>query len=155
MTHAQFLQQAIDLAVANVRLGGGPYGAIVVRDGKVIASSGNRVTEQRDPTAHAEVMAIRLACQFLNDFKLSNCILYSSCEPCPMCIGAIYWARIRQVFYAASRFDAASAGFDDSFIYEELDKPVAQRSIAMQQLDLENTRMPFVTWQATLNKMEY
>ncbi|MCK5190122.1 MAG: nucleoside deaminase, partial [Methylococcales bacterium] len=109
--HTQFLQQAIDLASENVIYqNGGPYGAIIVKQGEVIAASGNRVTADVDPTAHAEIMAIRLACKALNDFRLTGCTLYTSCEPCPMCLGAIYWARLDKVFFACNRVDAAEAG---------------------------------------------
>lgn len=153
--HEQFLQQAIELASKNVINNGGPYGAIVVKQGKIIASSGNRVTENNDPTAHAEIMAIRLACNRLNDFSLSNCILYSSCEPCPMCLGAIYWARMKTVYFACNRFDAAKAGFDDSFIYEEIAISPEKRQIAMVHLKLDNAQKPFLSWNSQKSKIPY
>lgn len=154
--HEQFLQKAIDLACSNVtNAHGGPYGAIIVRNNQVIAGSGNQVTTDLDPTAHAEIMAIRSACQLINDFQLTNCILYSSCEPCPMCLGAIYWARLSAAYFACNRFDAASAGFDDSFIYDEVDKLPEQRSIVMQQLVLPNADRPFMLWNADQNKKLY
>src|SRR5579864_1606998 len=114
------IRQAIELAVENVRREGGPFGALVVKDGIVIATGVNQVTRNNDPTAHAEVVAIREACRVLGDFQLTGCDLYTSCEPCPMCLGAIFWARPSRVFYAATHTDAAAAGFDDSFIYEQI-----------------------------------
>lgn len=153
--HATFLQQAVDLACENVANGGGPFGALVVKDQVIIAGSGNRVTPNLDPTAHAEIMAIRLACQDLADFQLTDCILYTSCEPCPMCLGAIYWARLKAVYFACNRFDAASAGFDDSFIYDEIPKLPAQRTIAMQYLNLPAAASPFQRWNQLENKVRY
>jgi len=152
----EFLQQAIDLAVENAKSGqGGPYGAIIVKDNRLIAASGNKVTTTIDPTAHAEVMAIRLACKKLNDFQLQDCILYSSCEPCPMCLGAIYWARLAKVYYACSRHDAAAANFDDSFIYDEISVLPHQRSIAMLHLTLPNAIEPFKIWAEKSDKVLY
>lgn len=153
--HQAFLQQAIDLANQNIDNGGGPFGAIIVKNGAVIAGSGNRVTTNLDPTAHAEIMTIRQACQQLGDFQLNGCVLYSSCEPCPMCLGAIYWARLDAVYYASNRFDAADAGFDDSFIYTELAKPLSERRIMTQQLKLTTACQPFQRWQANQTKTLY
>lgn len=154
--HKEFLQQAIDLAVENARSGqGGPYGAIIVKDNRLIAASGNKVTSTIDPTAHAEVMAIRLACKQLNDFQLQGCILYSSCEPCPMCLGAIYWARLAKVYFACSRHDAAAANFDDSFIYDEISVLPHERSIAMLHLNLPNAMQPFNIWAEKSDKVLY
>lgn len=153
--HAGFLQQAVALACDNVAHGGGPFGALVVKDGRVIASSGNRVTPNLDPTAHAEIMAIRLACQNLADFQLTDCILYTSCEPCPMCLGAIYWARLKAVYFAANRFDAAVAGFDDSFIYDEIPKQPLERSIVMRHLQLNDAGKPFEAWNRLADKTCY
>ncbi|MDT4290497.1 nucleoside deaminase [Methylomonas sp. MO1] len=153
--HQGFLNQAIALACDNIENGGGPFGAIVVKDGEIIAASGNRVTPDLDPTAHAEIVAIRLACQQLGDFQLNDCTLYTSCEPCPMCLGAIYWARLQAVYYACDRFDAARAGFDDGFIYTEIDKPAAQRRIAMQQLGLDAANRPFELWRIKTDKIRY
>jgi len=145
--HTQFLQQAIDLAADNViHNNGGPYGALIVKDHQVIAASGNRVTANLDPSAHAEIMAIRQACQTLNNFKLLGCLLYTSCEPCPMCLGAIYWARLKAVYYACGREDAAAAGFDDSFIYQQIPLAPDQRQIPMRQLVLTNAQKPFICW---------
>ena len=153
--HADFLRYAIDLARQNVSDGGGPFGAIIVKDRRIIASSGNRVTPNLDPTAHAEVMAIRAACQALGDFQLTDCTLYTSCEPCPMCLGAVYWARLKEVYFACNRFAAAAAGFDDSFIYEEIPKRPAQRSIAMHYLEISEADSPFLAWNRLENKTPY
>lgn len=154
--HEHFLQQAVDIAVQNVNTGqGGPYGALIVRDNQIIAASGNRVTQDLDPTAHAEIMAIRLACKKLNGFQLIDCTLYTSCEPCPMCLGAIYWARISTVYFACSRHDAAEANFDDHFIYDEFSKEPAERSISMQQINLTNAKKPFEVWLQQHNKVLY
>jgi len=154
--HEDFLQQAVALAVDNVTSGlGGPYGAIIVKDCQLVAASGNKVTSTLDPTAHAEIVAIRLACLKLNDFQLHGCILYTSCEPCPMCLGAIYWARLAKVYYACSRFDAAAAHFDDSFIYDEILVPPSERSIAMHHLNLPNALQPFKLWDDKSDKVVY
>ncbi|TAN71362.1 MAG: nucleoside deaminase [Methylobacter sp.] len=154
--HQEFLQKAIDLAVESAKSGqGGPYGAVVVKDKRVIAASGNKVISHIDPTAHAEVMAIRLACKELNDFQLPGCILYSSCEPCPMCLGAIYWARLAKVYFACSRYDAAAANFDDSFIYDEISVLPHQRRIAMLHLNLPNAMQPFKVWAEKNDKVLY
>ncbi len=154
--HEKFLQQAISMAADNVTSGqGGPYGAIIVKDNQVIAASGNKVTSTLDPTAHAEIVAIRLACTRLNDFQLQDCIIYTSCEPCPMCLGAIYWARLAKVYYACSRFDAAAANFDDSFIYDEILVPPLERSIAMHHLNLPNALRPFKIWTEKNDKVVY
>lgn len=154
--HRLFLQQAIDLASHNtVEEEGGPYGAIIVKDNEIIAASGNRVTPNLDPTAHAEVMAIRKACQQLQDYQLNQCILYTSCEPCPMCLGAIYWARLERVFFASTRYDAAKSGFDDQFIYEEIAKPPEQRRIPMQHIPLTSANRPFEEWLHLDNKKPY
>src|SRR5215813_15174684 len=126
-----FLEQAIELAVENVRRDGGPFAALVVKDGVVIATGVNQVTRTNDPTAHAEIVAIREACRVLGDFQLSGCDLYASCEPCPMCLGAIYWARPSRVFFAATHEQAAAAGFDDSFIYQQIAVPQGERDIPM------------------------
>lgn len=155
-THSEFLQQAIDLAADNVKSGeGGPYGALLVKDNRIIAASGNKVTSSLDPTAHAEIMTIRLACRELNDFQLTGCVLYTSCEPCPMCLGAIYWARLDKVYYACSREDASSAGFDDGFIYDEISLAPEKRSIPMLNLKQNNDLKPFELWNAKTDKVLY
>lgn len=125
----EFMQRAIDLAAESVKNGGGPFGAVVVKDGKVIAESANSVTPDNDPTAHAEVNSIRLACKKLGTFMLDGCEIYASCEPCPMCLGAIYWAHIKTIYYAGTRSDAAKAGFDDDFIYREINIDPEKRSV--------------------------
>ena len=154
--HETYLKQAIELACENVDSGaGGPYGAVIVKDGVVIAASGNKVTQNLDPSAHAEIMAIRIACRHLGSFKLQGCTLYSSCEPCPMCLGAIYWARIDRVFFACNRFDAAMAGFDDSFIYEQIPLEPSIRSIPMLNIDMEEAETPFKLWNKATDKILY
>ncbi len=154
--HEAYLRQAIDLAVANVNNGdGGPFGALVVKDGRIIASSGNKVTSLLDPTAHAEILAIRSACFALNDFQLTGCILYTSCEPCPMCLGAIYWARLTSVYFACNRHDAARVNFDDSFIYDEIALLPQQRTIPMRQVNVEKSLFPFTLWNSKTDKIPY
>ena len=120
MTKEKLMRRAIELSENSVRNGGGPFGAVIAKDGEIIAEGSNKVTINNDPTAHAEVCAIRNACKILNTFELANCVIYTSCEPCPMCLGAIYWARLSKIFYANDRKDAAEIGFDDDFIYEEI-----------------------------------
>ena len=120
MTKEELMRRAIELSENSVRNGGGPFGAVIAKDGEIIAEGSNKVTINNDPTAHAEVCAIRNACKILNTFELANCVIYTSCEPCPMCLGAIYWARLSKIFYANDRKDVAEIGFDDDFIYEEI-----------------------------------
>src|SRR5574344_331403 len=152
----EFLQLAIDTALDNIKSNnGGPFGAVIVKDGVLIAKSPNTVTTSNDPTAHAEINAIRLACKELKTFELSGCEIYSSCEPCPMCLSAIYWARISKVYYAADRFDAQKAGFDDSFIYNEISLSEKERSIYMENAMHKEGQMPFELWQETENKTKY
>ena len=154
--HETYLQQALQLARDNVDSGeGGPYGAVIVKDNRVLAASGNKVTSNIDPTAHAEIMAIRVACKRLNDFRLTGCVLYSSCEPCPMCLGAIYWARLDAVYYACNRFDAAAANFDDSFNYDEINRPPQHRRIAMNHVNLPDAQKPFALWNQKIDKIPY
>jgi guanine deaminase len=155
-THAGFLRQAIDEAVRGATAGeGGPFGAVVVRDGRVIARACNQVTSTNDPTAHAEVQAIRAACRALGAFRLDGCDVYASCEPCPMCLGALYWARPRAVFFAATRNDAAAAGFDDALIYEDLPRPAHERRLSMEQLALTDSSRPFAAWRALGQRIPY
>ena len=150
------MRRAIALALENVRSGrGGPFGALVVKDGRVIAKGTNRVTSANDPTAHAEIVAIREACRALGDFQLTACDLYTTCEPCPMCLGAIYWARPARVFYAGVAADAADAGFDDAFIYEEMKKQPAARRIAMTQLLRDEALKVFAEWKRNPDKTPY
>lgn len=152
----KFMQEAIRIAVENVKNGtGGPFGAVVVKDGKVIASSGNTVTPDNDPTAHAEVNAIRKACKALGSFQLTGCEVYTSCEPCPMCLGAIYWARPERVYYACTKEDAADGGFDDSFIYKEIALKEAERSIPFLNQREEGAGEEFRLWKEKEDKVEY
>ncbi len=156
MQHETFLRRAIDLAVENVRQGlGGPFGALVVKDGEVIASGSNRVTTSNDPTAHAEIVAIRAACQKVGAFGLDGCDIYTSCEPCPMCLGAIYWARIKAFYFAGNQQDAARGQFDDSFIYSELHKPVEGRTIPGYRLLAAEGFRPFEEWLKSQRKVPY
>lgn len=134
---------------------GGPFGAIVVKDGVVVGRGNNRVTSTNDPTAHAEIIAIRDACQRLGSYQLDGCVIYTSCEPCPMCLGAIYWARPQQVFFGCTREDAAKIGFDDDFIYEEMVLPVGERSIPMKQFLREEAHAVFEKWQKKEDKVGY
>ncbi len=155
MTDA-FMAQAIALSIRNVRAGkGGPFAALVVKDGKIIARGTNRVTSSNDPTAHAEMLAIRRACRRLKSFQLAGCEVYASCEPCPMCMAALYWARPARIFYASSRQDAARAGFDDSFIYRQLRLPVGRRSIPTRQIMREQAREGFRRWRRQRGKIRY
>ena len=150
-----YMHQAIEMAVTNVRRNGGPFAALIVKDDIVIASGANQVTRCNDPTAHAEMVAIREACRVLGDFQLSGCDLYSTCEPCPMCLGAIYWARPSHVYYAATHADAAVAGFDDSFIYRELATPHGKRAIPMIRVANERATSPFDEWSRKLDRRRY
>lgn len=151
-----FMREAIRLSIENMRAGnGGPFGAVVVKDGKIIARGFNQVTSSNDPTAHAEVVAIREACKVLNSFQLDDCEIYTSCEPCPMCLGAIYWARPSKMYYANTKKDAANIGFDDQFIYEELDLPLDKRQLAAEQLLQDEAIVAFKEWEEKINKIEY
>jgi guanine deaminase len=152
---ADFMRRAIALALENIRSGGGPFAAVVAKDGRIVAEGANRVTATNDPTAHAEVVAIREACRALKNFQLDGCELYTTCEPCPMCLGAIYWARLSRIFYACTDTDAASAGFDDAFIYEELKRPHEARRIPMSQLLRDESLPVFAAWKAASNKTPY
>ena len=154
--HKQFLQEAVRLARENVASGkGGPFGAVIVKDGQVIVRACNQVLESKDPTMHAEVNAIRQACQKLGHFELKDCIIYSSCEPCPMCLGAIYWARPKALFFAADRKTAGAHGFDDDFIYKELVLPTDQRHIPTVCMCLDEAEDPFVAWDKKTDKVQY
>jgi guanine deaminase len=154
--HDKFMRMAIELAENNVVQGqGGPFGAVIVKDGMVIARSANKVVPTNDPTAHAEVSAIRLACQELETFNLEGCVIYTSCEPCPMCLGAIYWARIDHIYYANTKADAAAIGFDDKFIYDELDLPMDKRKLPVVQLLRDEALQAFKLWETSEKKTEY
>ena len=151
----KFMHLAIDLATENIKNGGGPFGAVIVKDGEVVATGCNRVTASNDPTAHAEVNAIRAACKDLDTFNLEGCEIYSSCEPCPMCLGAIYWAHIDKIYYAANKHDAADAGFDDSFIYKELELTPEDRRLKTEVLLEKEALRVFKSWKAQEDKVEY
>lgn len=156
MGYIKFIKQAVDIAHQNVLTNnGGPFGAVIVKDGEVIATGSNEVTTNQDPTAHAEIQAIRAACKALNSHQLTDCEIYTSCEPCPMCIGAIYWARPKVIYYACTKEDAAQIGFDDQFIYDQLNLPRGNRNIKMIQLCPDGYKLPFVTWQQSNGKVEY
>jgi guanine deaminase len=151
-----FMARAIQLSVDSVQSGrGGPFGAVVVRNGEIIAEGVNRVTSSNDPTAHAEVVAIRQACAKLGTFELKDCELYSSCEPCPMCFGAIYWARLSRIYYANTAADAAAIGFDDSFIYRELQVNPAERRVPSQQMMRDEALAAFRAWAEKPDKKPY
>jgi tRNA(Arg) A34 adenosine deaminase TadA len=151
-----FMAEAIKLAADNLLTGnGGPFGAVVVKDGEIVGRGSNSVTSTNDPTAHAEVNAIRDACKNLNTFQLDDCEIYTSCEPCPMCLGAIYWARPKKIYYACTKVDAANAGFDDSFIYEEINIPLSERSIPANQMMQADALEIFKKWIEMENKIEY
>jgi guanine deaminase len=150
------MRKAIALATENVVSGsGGPFGAVVVRDGEVIATGVNMVTSSNDPTAHAEVVAIRAACEAIGDFQLTGCVVYTSCEPCPMCLAALYWSRCEAIFFGSTAADAAAAGFDDSFLYEEVKRPIDQRKIPTQRLLGDEAIESFDAWRALTDKIEY
>ena len=151
-----FMERAIALATENVTSGGGgPFGAVIVRDGSIIATGTNRVTATNDPTAHAEVVAIRNACTALGRFQLSGCDIYTSCEPCPMCLAAIYWARCAAIFYGCCATDAAAAGFDDAFLYEEMKRPMGQRRIPAVNLLPEQAISSFHAWRDHAGRIDY
>jgi len=154
--HEDFMRMAIRLAEENVEKAlGGPFGAVVVKDGKVIAKSANKVTTNTDPTAHAEVSAIRLAAKKLKTFDLSGCVIYTSCEPCPMCLGAIYWAKISKIYYGNTKQDAAEVGFNDKFIYDELKVPKEERRLPIIQLLRNEAQEAFKQWEISEFKIEY
>ncbi len=155
MGNKEFMREAIRLSIENVKNGGGPFGAVIVKDGRIIATGTNRVTANNDPTAHAEVSAIREACLKLDTFDLSGCEIYTSCEPCPMCLGAIYWAHLDRIYYGNNKADAAAIGFDDSFIYDELALPRENRKKAMEELLPEEAIAAFRLWRDTEDKTEY
>ena len=151
----RFMRRAVALSVENVANGGGPFGAVIVKDGEIIAEGVNRVTANNDPTAHAEVTAIRAACSKLQTFQLEGCAVYTSCEPCPMCLSAIYWAGISKIFYGNTKKDADDINFGDDFIYEEIAKPYAARRIPMMQFLREEALAAFRAWEEKPDKIEY
>lgn len=150
-----FMRQAIDMSVRNVTNGGGPFGAVIVRNGEIVATGVNRVTSNCDPTAHAEISAIRAAAQELGTFDLSDCEIYTSCEPCPMCLGAIYWARLSHMYYGNSKEDAARIGFSDHFIYQELEKDVLHRHLKSENLLHDEALQAFHDWEKKTDKLTY
>jgi guanine deaminase len=152
----EHMREAIRLSIENVESGkGGPFGAVVVKNGKIIARGANEVTSSNDPTAHAEVVAIRKACKELGSFQLDECEIYCSCEPCPMCLGAIYWARPKAIYYANTKTDAAAIDFDDQFIYEEIARPIGERRLFTQQLMRSEALVAFEQWRTSAKKIEY
>ncbi len=151
----EYMRRAIALADESVRRGGGPFGAVIVKDGVIIAEGSNSVTILNDPTAHAEVSAIREACRRLGTFQLDGCTIYTSCEPCPMCLGAIYWAGIKQIFYGNNRKDAADIGFADDFIYEELERPLEARRLPILPLLREEAQESFHLWEKKTDRVNY
>ncbi len=156
MNHRHYMKEAIKEAIKGVNANdGGPFGCVIVKDDRIIGRGHNQVTSSNDPTAHAEVMAIREACKKLNSFQLEDCIIYTSCEPCPMCLGAIYWARPKTVYYGCNQQDAAAIGFDDAFIYKELAMPYESRSISFEQCHRELALEPFTLWENKSDKIDY
>jgi guanine deaminase len=156
MTHNEIMGEAIALSQHNIEDGnGGPFAAVVVKDGAIIARGANHVTAENDPTAHAEIVAIREACRVLGTFQLTGCIVYTTCEPCPMCLGALYWARPDRIYYANTRADAKAIGFDDAFIYDELVLPIERRAIPMDQLMRDEALATFDSWKHKTDKTHY
>ena len=151
----KFMERAIELSIQSVNNGGGPFSSIIVRDEKIIAEGSNKVTLSNDPTAHGEIVAIREACKKLNNFNLSGCELYSTCEPCPMCLSAIYWSRINKIYYANTRKDAQKIDFDDSSIYSELQKNINERKIPMTQIMRNEALKAFELWDKKMDKVKY
>ena len=150
-----FMQKAIELSIKNINNNGGPFGCVIVKNNKIISEGVNGVTQNNDPTAHAEIVAIRNACTKLNTFDLSGCELYTSCEPCPMCLSAIYWSHIDKIYYGNSRLDASKIGFDDDFIYNELNKDLSSRKIQMKQISQKEAKKAFLDWDKKIDKVEY
>ena len=150
-----FMKEAIRMSQESIENGGGPFGAVIVKNGEIIAKTSNKVTQENDPTAHAEVTAIRSAAKKLNTFNLSGCEIYTSCEPCPMCFGAIYWARLDKLYFANTKADAKDIGFDDSFIYKEIELPIDKRSIPNIQIMRHEALMVFKEWEEKEDKIEY
>ena len=151
----EFMKKAIELSVKSINNGGGPFGCIIVKDNTIISEGSNKVTSTNDPTAHGEIVAIREACKKINNFSLSGCELYSTCEPCPMCLSAIYWARIDKIYYANTREDAQKIDFDDSFIYSEFQKNINQRTIPMFQMMRNEALKAFELWDKKKDKIKY
>lgn len=155
MNENKFMRMAIELSKESVQRGGGPFGAVIVKDGEVIATGSNNVTMLNDPTAHAEVSAIRAACSKINNFDLTGCEIYTSCEPCPMCLSSIYWARIAKIYFANTRADAAAIGFDDSFIYDQIPLAPHERTVLSLPLMRVEAQEAFYLWKEKVDKIEY
>ena len=155
MSNEELMRVAIEAAVENVKNGGGPFGAVIARNGEIVSVGTNRVTPNNDPTAHAEISAIRAACTALGTFDLSGCEIFTSCEPCPMCLGAIYWAHLDKIYYGCNKKDAADAGFDDSMIYDELALPMDSRMKPVEELLADEAMKSFDAWRAAEDKVEY
>jgi len=151
----EFMKRAIELSIESVNTGGGPFGCVIVKDNKILSEGSNKVTSTNDPTAHGEIVAIRSACKKLNNFSLKDCELYSNCEPCPMCLSAIYWARIDKIYYANTREDAQKIDFDDSFIYSEFHKNINERKIPMFQMMRNEALKSFELWDKKKDKIKY
>ena len=151
----EFMKRAIELSIESVNTGGGPFGCVVVKDEKIVSEGSNKVTSTNDPTAHGEIVAIREACKKINNFSLNGCELYSTCEPCPMCLSAIYWARIEKVYYANTRKDAQKIDFDDSLIYSEFQKNINERKIPMIQMMRNEALKAFELWDKKIDKVKY
>ena len=155
MTNEELMRKAIELSIENVANGGGPFGAVIARNGEIIATGVNRVTANNDPTAHAELSAVRAAAEKLGRFDLSDCEIFTSCEPCPMCLGAIYWARLNKIYFANNKTDAKNIGFDDSFIYDELALPRDQRHLSAEEMMRNEAIKAFEAWTKKTDKIEY
>ena len=151
----EFMKRAIELSIKSVNSGTGPFGAVLVKDNQIIAEGFNKVTSSNDPTSHAEIVAIRMACKVLNNFNLEGCDLYTTCEPCPMCLSAIYWARINKIYYANTRVDAQKIDFSDAMIYEELNKTIEDRKIPMHQMMRDDALKAFDMWDKKEDKIKY
>ena len=150
-----FMLRAIELSINSVKFGGGPFGCVLVKNQKIIAEGTNEVTKSNDPTAHGEIVTIRKACKNINNFNLSGTEMYTSCEPCPMCLSAIYWSHIDKIYYGNTRIDAAKIGFDDNYLYEELKKDLSKRSIAMEQINQNEAKKAFEDWENKTDKIKY
>ena len=153
--NSKFMLKAIELSIQSAKSKGGPFGCVIVKDDQIIAEGNNQVTANNDPTAHAEIVAIRNACKKLDNFFLKGCDLYTSCEPCPMCLSAIYWSHVDNIFYANTRTDAANIDFDDSFIYSEISKNIDERKISMKQMNRDEALKAFKIWKTKEDKIKY
>ena len=155
MKNINFMKRAIELSINSVKKGGGPFGCVIVKNNNIIAEGTNEVTLSNDPTAHAEIVTIRKACKSINNFNLEGSEIYTSCEPCPMCLSAIYWSHIDIIYYGNTRLDAAKIGFDDNFIYNELGKDLSNRKIPMKQINKDEAKKAFLDWEKKVDKIKY